>query len=225
MRRLYGAGGQPADGTLDVYLRAWLKDVKPTIAPSTWTSYAGHVKDHISPLLGGIPVSKLRTSDVRRLIADRLVATSPKTHRPLSPTTVGLIVTTLRMALASGVGDAALTSNVAAHVRLPRKAEHRVEDCLKRAKSEAGLADYEVRTWSGWHHHQALSLIAIWFLTEETRRGKKNHGGDHRAADSRNDFLIAPSQAGQRSSGTDLSQPYPSLATKRARQVPPLQIT
>lgn len=47
------------------------------------------------------------------------------------------------------------------------------EDCLKRAKSEAGLADYEVRTWPGWYHHQALSLIAAWFLTEETRRGKK----------------------------------------------------
>ena len=40
------------------------------------------------------------------------------------------------------------------------KAEHRVEDCIKRAKSEAGLSDYEVRTWTGWYHHQTLSLIA-----------------------------------------------------------------
>jgi len=106
-----------------------------------------------------------------------------------------------------------------------QKAEHRVEDCLKRAKSEAGLADYEVRTWPGWHHHQALSLIATWFLTEETRRGKKNHGGDHRTADSRNDFLIVASQAGQRPSGTDLPDTNPSLAKKRTSQVPPLQIT
>lgn len=53
------------------------------------------------------------------------------------------------------------------------KAEHRIEDCLKRAKSEAGLSDYEVRTWMGWHHHQTLSLIALWFLILETRRGKK----------------------------------------------------
>jgi SRSO17 transposase len=53
------------------------------------------------------------------------------------------------------------------------KAEHRIEDCLKRAKSEAGLSDYEVRTWSGWHHHQILSLIALWFLILEMRRGKK----------------------------------------------------
>lgn len=53
------------------------------------------------------------------------------------------------------------------------KAEHRIEDSLKRAKSEAGLADYEVRTWMGWYHHQALSLIATWFLTQEALHGRK----------------------------------------------------
>jgi len=57
------------------------------------------------------------------------------------------------------------------------KAEHRVEDGLKRAKSEAGLSDYEVRTWAGWYHHQTLSLIAAWFLIMETRRGEKIHAG------------------------------------------------
>jgi SRSO17 transposase len=65
------------------------------------------------------------------------------------------------------------------------KAAHRVEDALKRAKSEAGLSDYEVRTWAGWYHHQVLSLIATWFLITETRRGEKIHarsdgsGGSH----------------------------------------------
>jgi SRSO17 transposase len=57
------------------------------------------------------------------------------------------------------------------------KAEHRIEDSLKRAKSEAGLSDYEVRTWAGWYHHQTLSLIATWFLICETRRGKKIYPG------------------------------------------------
>jgi SRSO17 transposase len=52
-------------------------------------------------------------------------------------------------------------------------AEHRVEDCLRRAKSDAGLADYECRTWPGWHHHIVLSMLAIWFLTVETLSGKK----------------------------------------------------
>jgi SRSO17 transposase len=53
------------------------------------------------------------------------------------------------------------------------KTQHRVEECLQRAKGEAGLADYEVRTWRGWYHHQALALTATWFLTMEARRGKK----------------------------------------------------
>ena len=57
------------------------------------------------------------------------------------------------------------------------KAEHRIEECLQRSKSEAGLADYEVRHWTGWHHHQTLSLIATWFLVTETRRGKKMDTG------------------------------------------------
>lgn len=52
------------------------------------------------------------------------------------------------------------------------KAEHRIEECLERAKGEAGLSDYQVRTWRAWHHHQTLCLIAAWFLTQETRRGK-----------------------------------------------------
>ena len=62
------------------------------------------------------------------------------------------------------------------------KAEHRVERCLQRGKSEAGLADYQVRTWSGWHHHQALSLIAGWFLVQESRRGGKGGTGPDGAA-------------------------------------------
>jgi SRSO17 transposase len=53
------------------------------------------------------------------------------------------------------------------------KAQHRIEECLQRAKGEAGLGDYEVRTWQGWYHHQALSLLATWFLTQEAQGGKK----------------------------------------------------
>jgi len=65
------------------------------------------------------------------------------------------------------------------------KAAHRIEECLQRGKSEAGLADYEVRHWRGWHHHQTLSLIATWFLVRETERGKKMDTSHHRTSDSR----------------------------------------
>jgi SRSO17 transposase len=62
------------------------------------------------------------------------------------------------------------------------KAAHRVEACLKRSKSEAGLGEYQVRNWRGWHHHMALSLIATWFLVVEARRGKKGGAGAERPA-------------------------------------------
>jgi SRSO17 transposase len=69
------------------------------------------------------------------------------------------------------------------------KAEHRIEECIRRGKSEAGLADYEVRNWKGWHHHQTLSLIATWFLVTEARRGKKLDAGNHRFSDTRRPFV------------------------------------
>jgi SRSO17 transposase len=62
------------------------------------------------------------------------------------------------------------------------KASHRIEECLKRSKGEAGLSEYQVRNWRGWHHHRALSLIATWFLVLESRRGKKGGPGVDGAA-------------------------------------------
>jgi hypothetical protein len=53
------------------------------------------------------------------------------------------------------------------------KAEHRLEECRQRSKSEAGLADDEVRHGTGWQPHQTLSFLATWFLVRETQRGKK----------------------------------------------------
>jgi SRSO17 transposase len=71
-------------------------------------------------------------------------------------------------------------------------AENRIEEAIKRSKSEAGLSDYEVRNWRGWHHHQILSLIATWFLASETRRGKKIHLGNHRSSNPRRHRNVAP---------------------------------
>ena len=64
------------------------------------------------------------------------------------------------------------------------KAAHRIEECIQRSKSEAGLADYEVRNWVGWQHHQTLSFLATWFLVRETARGKKMDPCDYHPTDS-----------------------------------------
>ena len=46
--------------------------------------------------------------------------------------------------------------------RLARTAGARwaVEGGFEAAKQEAGLADYEVRSWTGWHRHITLALMA-----------------------------------------------------------------
>jgi SRSO17 transposase len=48
-----------------------------------------------------------------------------------------------------------------------------IEASFKRGKSEVGMDEYQVRTWEGWHHHMALSLMAMWFLISETHRGQQ----------------------------------------------------
>lgn len=63
------------------------------------------------------------------------------------------------------------------------KERRRIEDCFEQAKGEAGLAQYEVRSWVGWHHHMTLSLLASWFLVLEQRRLGKKNAGSHRPAD------------------------------------------
>ena len=48
-----------------------------------------------------------------------------------------------------------------------------IEASFKRGKGEVGMDEYQVRTWQGWHHHIALSLLAVWFLIGETHRGQQ----------------------------------------------------
>ena len=40
-----------------------------------------------------------------------------------------------------------------------------VEICFEAAKQEVGLAEYEVRSWTGWHRHVTLACLAHAFLT------------------------------------------------------------
>jgi SRSO17 transposase len=102
------------------------------------------------------------------------------------------------------------------------KAEHRIEECLKTAKSEAGLGDYQVRAWEGWHHHQCLSLLATWFLSEEARRGKNTDAGSDGARAARAD-------SGAARPGPESPQPHPEAPnrqppTEAQRGGPPLPL-
>jgi SRSO17 transposase len=41
-----------------------------------------------------------------------------------------------------------------------------VERAIEDGKSHAGLADYQVRGWTGWHHHMAMVMLALLFMLE-----------------------------------------------------------
>ena len=100
-----------------------------------------------------------------------------------------------------------------------------LEECLERAKGEAGLAQYQVRTWIGRHHHQTLSLLAAWFLTQEDRRGEKIHAGADGIDGSHDHRLPAVSRPRLRFSSLHPSQQHAPFAAKRTRLCVPLEIT
>jgi SRSO17 transposase len=113
-------------------------------------------------------------------------------------------------------------SNAAADTELTEfarvaKAEHRIEECIQRGKSEAGLADYEVRNWKGWHHHQILSLIATWFLVVEARRGKKMDPGDYGSPGPRRHCVDPTSRVQMRYQIPNRSRRRETSQTHRAR--------
>jgi SRSO17 transposase len=96
------------------------------------------------------------------------------------------------------------------------KAAHRIEQCFEHAKGEAGLADYQVRNWAAWHHHQTLSLLAAWFLNRETRRGKNPDPGFDVAATSPVDRRPDRGEAQDECSRLAVPSQHSLVASKRA---------
>jgi SRSO17 transposase len=77
-------------------------------------------------------------------------------------------------------------SNAPAEVPLEKLAQVRgghwsVEQSFEAAKGECGLDEYETRGWVGWHHHTALSLLALWFLGLQKQRLGEKRAADDRA--------------------------------------------
>lgn len=75
-------------------------------------------------------------------------------------------------------------SNAPAEVPLRELAQVRatrwtIEEDIKSGKGQCGLDEYETRGWSGWHHHTALSMLALASLVLQRRRlGGKRAGDD-----------------------------------------------
>jgi SRSO17 transposase len=60
-----------------------------------------------------------------------------------------------------------------------------VEECFETAKQEVGLADYEVRSWHGWHRHVTLAMLALALLAAlRTGLNAAKRGGEPSASSS-----------------------------------------
>ena len=53
-----------------------------------------------------------------------------------------------------------------------------VEQNYQQLKDQLGLDHFEGRSWTGWHHHVTLTMIAYNFLVLESLRAKKNYWVD-----------------------------------------------
>lgn len=75
-------------------------------------------------------------------------------------------------------------SNAPAAIPLQKVAAQRalrwtIEQDIQAGKGQSGLDEYETRGWTGWHHHTALSLLALLFLVlQRTRLGEKRAAAD-----------------------------------------------
>lgn len=105
------------------YLASWLKTVEATVELSTYISYEGHVRKHIVPAFGQVPLVELTPQHIQHLMADMLKAGA-------APNTVRNVRSTLRRALNEAMAEGILARNVALLTRKPKamRPEMRVYD-------------------------------------------------------------------------------------------------
>jgi len=53
-----------------------------------------------------------------------------------------------------------------------------IETCFEDGKQLLGMGAYEVRSWTGWHHHMTLVILAHFFVVRMSLRLKKSPSSD-----------------------------------------------
>lgn len=154
-----------ADGsrmTLGQYLRGWLTDVRPKLAPATWRKHESICRNHLDRGLGVRRLSELSVGDVRRYLAaagERVGPQSVRHHRA-----------TLRRALADALRDGLVTRNVAALAE-PPPLPHRERAILTAEQVRVFLAGLNGYALPAGQHGPVLPpdrLRALWILLTTT---------------------------------------------------------
>lgn len=84
-----------------------------------------------------------------------------------------------------------------------------VEEDFQTLKGECGLDEYEVRSWSGWHHHVTLALLAGAFLLALERSWGEKEPRTHAAPGRPHPLRAAAPQAVDESRPARLARSHP----------------
>jgi integrase len=141
--------------TVADFLQAWLPGMRPRIRYSTWRRYGQLIERHIVPALGRVPLARLSSLDVQRMVNQVLDA-------GLSPTTAHHAHAALRRALADAAAADLVGRNAAAMMKPPPMAFHEMQT-LDADQARAFLV---AATGDRW---EALWLLA---LTTGMRQGE-----------------------------------------------------
>lgn len=130
----------------------------------------------------------------------------------------------LKYALANSNGPATLRRLLQDWSR-----RHAIEENFQRGKSDLGMDHYEVRTWTGWHHHMTMVMLAMCFLERERIKRRRafspSDGFGDRVAHDGND---SPPDFGSRNAGQNgpatpetlsSSEVLPCKETKRIKNM------
>jgi integrase len=99
-------------------LEQWLPAARSTIRPSTFASYQMHVRRHLVPALGHVPLPRLNAPTINAFYSELQQPTDGR--RPLSPASVRRVHATLHRSLRDAVRWQLVPQNVAATADPPR---------------------------------------------------------------------------------------------------------
>lgn len=155
-----GTLAEPTTSTVAEYMRHWLENsAKPTIRASTYRSYERTIRTNVSPIIGGVRLSKLRATHIQSLYA-------ALQERGLAAGTIRTACAVLKRALSDAERFNLIASNPARLVK-PPKLEHRemqvltaeqVRAFLSEAKGDRCWPLFVVAVHSGMRQAELLGL-------------------------------------------------------------------
>ncbi len=142
------------------FLDQWMADViRPSVRPWTYKGYEVHVRLHLKPAIGRVPLEKLTALHVQKLVNER-------SQTGLSPKTVRYMLGTLRAALNQAIRWQLVSRNVATLVDGPRVEQFEIQPFspdearrfLESIKGDRLEALYSVALTMGLRQGEALGL-------------------------------------------------------------------